>query len=516
MARKFPIGIQSFEKIRTNGYVYIDKTEYIYKMVQEGSAYFLSRPRRFGKSLLVSTLEAYFKGKRELFEGLDIEKEEREWKVYPVLHIDLNARNYENKDSLLAILNQHLEKWEEEYGEEKNNRKPEERFSYLIEKIYNTTGSPVVVLVDEYDKPLLQSIHNEPLQQEYRAILKAFYGVLKSTDAYLKFVFLTGVTKFGQVSVFSDLNHLKDISQDARYGNLCGITPGELQENFPQELVEFAQKENTTVENLCARMKNMYDGYRFNHTMQGVYNPFSLLNAMDAMEFRSYWFSTGTPTFLIELLKKSDYDLRRLESIEIDESQFTSYRAGNSDPIPVIYQSGYLTIKGYDERFRIYRLGFPNDEVKYGFLNSLIPYYTSLSGEENTFHIRHFVSELEEGDTDAFLQRMKVFFSSIPYELHESTEKHYQAVFYLVFRLLGQFINAEVRSANGRADAVVKTEKFIYVFEFKLDGSAEDALKQIDDKGYMIPYTLDGKSIIKIGVNFDMSIRNIADWKVEK
>ena len=516
MARKFPIGIQSFEKIRTNGYVYIDKTEYIYKMVQEGSAYFLSRPR-------VSTLEAYFKGKRELFEGLDIEKEEREWKVYPVLHIDLNARNYENKDSLLAILNQHLEKWEEEYGEEKNNRKPEERFSYLIEKIYNTTGSPVVVLVDEYDKPLLQSIHNEPLQQEYRAILKAFYGVLKSTDAYLKFVFLTGVTKFGQVSVFSDLNHLKDISQDARYGSLCGITPEELQKNFRQELIEFARKENTSVENLCTRMKSMYDGYRFNHTMQGIYNPFSLLNAMDAMEFRSYWFATGTPTFLIELLKKSDYDLRRLESIEIDESQFTSYRAGNSDPIPVIYQSGYLTIKDYDERFRIYKLGFPNDEVKYGFLNSLVPYYTSLSGEENTFHIRHFVSELEEGDTEAFLQRMKVFFSSIPYELHESTERHYQAVFYLVFRLLGQFINAEVRSANGRADAVVKTEKYIYVFEFKLDGSAEDALKQIDDKGYMIPYTLEGKAIIKIGVNFDMfgvnfdmSIRNIADWKVEK
>ena len=476
---KYPIGIQSFEKIRINGYVYIDKTEYIYKMVQEGSAYFLSRPRRFGKSLLVSTLEAYFKGKRELFEGLDIEKEER----------------------------RHLNAWEDKYGRDTREQTLSDRFYGIIHRTYQTTGSPVVVLVDEYDKPLLQSIHNEPLQQEYRAILKAFYGVLKSTDAYLKFVFLTGV---------SDLNHLKDISQDARYGNLCGITPGELQENFPQELVEFAQKENTTVENLCARMKNMYDGYRFNHTMQGVYNPFSLLNAMDAMEFRSYWFSTGTPTFLIELLKKSDYDLRRLESIEIDESQFTSYRAGNTDPIPVIYQSGYLTIKGYDERFRIYKLGFPNDEVKYGFLNSLIPYYTSLSGEENTFHIRHFVSELEEGDTEAFLQRMKVFFSSIPYELHESTEKHYQAVFYLVFRLLGQFINAEVRSANGRADAVVKTEKFIYVFEFKLDGSAEDALKQIDDKGYMIPYTLDRKAIIKVGVNFDMSIRNIADWKVEK
>ena len=513
---KYPIGIQSFEKIRTNGYVYIDKTEYIYKMAQEGSAYFLSRPRRFGKSLLVSTLEAYFKGKRELFEGLDIEKSENEWKVYPVLHIDLNARNYENKESLLAILNQHLEKWEKEYGGEKNKRKPEERFAYLIEKIYNTTGSPVVVLVDEYDKPLLQSIHNEPLQQEYRAILKAFYGVLKSTDAYLKFVFLTGVTKFGQVSVFSDLNHLKDISQDARYGSLCGITPEELQRNFRQELIEFARKENTSVENICTRMKSMYDGYRFNHTMQGIYNPFSLLNAMDAMEFRSYWFATGTPTFLIELLKKSDYDLRRLESIEIDESQFTSYRAGNSDPIPVIYQSGYLTIKDYDERFRIYKLGFPNDEVKYGFLNSLVPYYTSLSGEENTFHIRHFVRELEEGDTEAFLQRMKVFFSSVPYELHESTERHYQAVFYLVFRLLGQFINAEVRSANGRADAVVKTEKYIYVFEFKLDGSAEDALKQIDDKGYMIPYTLEGKAIVKVGVNFNTSIRNIEDWKVEK
>ena len=513
---KYPIGIQSFEKIRINGYVYIDKTEYIYKMVQEGSAYFLSRPRRFGKSLLVSTLEAYFKGKRELFEGLDIEKEEREWKVYPVLHIDLNAETYSEPSDIKTVLERHLNAWEDKYGRDTREQTLSDRFYGIIHRAYQTTGSPVVVLVDEYDKPLLQSIHNEPLQQEYRAILKAFYGVLKSTDAYLKFVFLTGVTKFGQVSVFSDLNHLKDISQDARYGNLCGITPGELQENFPQELVEFAQKENTTVEYLCARMKNMYDGYRFNHTMQGVYNPFSLLNAMDAMEFRSYWFSTGTPTFLIELLKKSDYDLRRLESIEIDESQFTSYRAGNTDPIPVIYQSGYLTIKGYDERFRIYKLGFPNDEVKYGFLNSLIPYYTSLSGEENTFHIRHFVSELEEGDTEAFLQRMKVFFSSIPYELHESTEKHYQAVFYLVFRLLGQFINAEVRSANGRADAVVKTEKFIYVFEFKLDGSAEDALKQIDDKGYMIPYTLDRKAIIKIGVNFDMSIRNIADWKIEK
>ena len=316
--------------------------------------------------------------------------------------------------------------------------------------------------------------------------------------------------------MFSDLNHLKDISQDARYGSLCGITPEELQKNFRQELIEFARKENTSVENLCTRMKSMYDGYRFNHTMQGIYNPFSLLNAMDAMEFRSYWFATGTPTFLIELLKKSDYDLRRLESIEIDESQFTSYRAGNSDPIPVIYQSGYLTIKDYDERFRIYKLGFPNDEVKYGFLNSLVPYYTSLSGEENTFHIRHFVRELEEGDTEAFLQRMKVFFSSVPYELHESTERHYQAVFYLVFRLLGQFINAEVRSANGRADAVVKTEKYIYVFEFKLDGSAEDALKQIDDKGYMIPYTLEGKAIVKVGVNFNTSIRNIEDWKVKK
>lgn len=513
---KYPIGIQSFEKIRTNGYVYIDKTEYIYKMVQEGSAYFLSRPRRFGKSLLVSTLEAYFKGKRELFEGLDIEKEEREWKVYPVLHIDLNAETYSEPSDIKTVLERHLNAWEDKYGRDTREQTLSDRFYGIIHRAYQTTGSPVVVLVDEYDKPLLQSIHNEPLQQEYRAILKAFYGVLKSTDAYLKFVFLTGVTKFGQVSVFSDLNHLKDISQDARYGNLCGITPEELQKNFRQELIEFARKENTSVENLCARMKNMYDGYRFNHTMQGIYNPFSLLNAMDAMEFRSYWFSTGTPTFLIELLKKSDYDLRRLESIEIDESQFTSYRAGNSDPIPVIYQSGYLTIKGYDERFRIYRLGFPNDEVKYGFLNSLIPYYTSLSGEENTFHIRHFVSELEEGDTEAFLQRMKVFFSSIPYELHESTEKHYQAVFYLVFRLLGQFINAEVRSANGRADAVVKTEKYIYVFEFKLDGSAEDALKQIDDKGYMIPYTLEGKAIVKVGVNFNTSIRNIADWKVKK
>ena len=516
MVKRYPIGIQNFEKIRKDGCLYIDKTAIIYRLVNEGSYYFLSRPRRFGKSLLISTLEAYFEGKKELFDGLAIGQLEKDWIAYPVLHLDLNIAQYDSTDSLYKIVNDALARWEEVYGTRPSEKSLPLRFAGVVERAYLKTGQRVVILIDEFDKPLLQTLQQEELQTQLRNMLKPFYGVLKSMDKYIRFALLTGVTKVGKVSVFSDLNNLMDISMDYRYADICGITENEIHANLEEELHTLASTQKMTYDEVCEELEKRYDGYHFVPDSVGIYNPFSLLNTFAKMELGNYWFETGTPTYLVELLKHTDYNLYKMAHTETDADVLNSIDASSYNPIPVIYQSGYLTIKGYDERFRIYKLGFPNDEVKYGFLNSLIPYYTSLSGEENTFHIRHFVSELEEGDTEAFLQRMKVFFSSIPYELHESTEKHYQAVFYLVFRLLGQFINAEVRSANGRADAVVKTEKFIYVFEFKLDGSAEDALKQIDDKGYMIPYTLDGKSIIKIGVNFDMSIRNIADWKVEK
>ena len=516
MARKLPIGIQSFEDLRRNNYLYVDKTELIYQLTTGGKTYFLSRPRRFGKSLLMSTLEAYFLGKKELFTGLAMETLETEWKEYPVLHLDLNARNYDSKEALFAILNQHLEKWETKYGDEKKDRSPEERFSYLLEKIHEASGSQVVILIDEYDKPLLQTIGNEKLQEQYKNILKAFYGVLKSADAHLRFVFLTGVTKFGQVSVFSDLNQLKDISMDARYATICGITDKELRRDFQPELEALAANEGLTYEEVCQKMKRMYDGYRFRHNMEGLYNPFSVLNALDSAEFGSYWFSTGTPTFLVQLLKKTDYDLRNIEGIELPVNQFADYRADADYPIPVIYQSGYLTIKGYDKEFQSYTLGFPNEEVKYGFLNFLVPYYTGVSSNENLFNIRHFVNELRSGDANAFLTRLRAFFAGIPYELNDKTERHYQAIFYLVFRLLGQYIDVEERSAKGRADAVVKTKDYVYVFEFKLEGDVDEALKQIDEKGYLLPYSVDERKLMKIGVSFDSTERNIGEWKIVK
>ena len=463
----------------------------------------------------MSTLEAYFLGKKELFTGLAMETLETEWKEYPVLHLDLNARNYDSKEALVAILNQHLEKWEAKYGDEKKERSPEERFSYLLERIHEASGSQVVILIDEYDKPLLQTIGNEKLQEQYKNILKAFYGVLKSADAHLRFVFLTGVTKFGQISVFSDLNQLKDISMDARYATICGITDKELRRDFQPELEALAANEGLSYEEVCQKMKRMYDGYHFRHNMEGLYNPFSVLNALDSVEFGSYWFSTGTPTFLVQLLKETDYDLRNLEGIELPVNQFADYRADADYPIPVIYQSGYLTIKGYDKEFQSYTLGFPNEEVKYGFLNFLVPYYTGVSSNENLFNIRHFVNELRSGDANAFLTRLRAFFAGIPYELNDKTERHYQAIFYLVFRLLGQYMEVEERSAKGRADAVVKTKDYVYVFEFKLDGNVDEALKQIDEKGYLLPYSVDERKLLKIGVSFDSAERNIGEWKIQ-
>ena len=380
--RKLPIGIQTFSDIRKNGYLYVDKTALVWQIANVGKPFFLSRPRRFGKSLLISTFEAYFEGKKELFEGLAIEKLEERWEKHPVLHLDLNARKYESPADLIAMLNQFLEKWEFVYGTERQDRAPEERFGYVIQKAYEKTGKGVVVLVDEYDKPLLQAIDNDELLEAYRIILKAFYGVLKSNDSYLRFVFLTGVTKFSQVSVFSDLNQLNDISMDYDYGTICGITHQELISNFDPEIELLAKVNAMSKEETIEQMTRLYDGYHFHPYAEGVYNPFSVLNAFFKKEFGNYWFQTGTPTFLVNLLKKADYDIRTLmDGVEATASTFTEYRAEAENPIPLIYQSGYLTIKNFDKRFKIYTLGFPNDEVRYGFLNFLVPFYTPITDD---------------------------------------------------------------------------------------------------------------------------------------
>ena len=381
--RKLPIGIQSFEKIRNGNYLYVDKTELVYRLAVSEIPYFLSRPRRFGKSLLISTLDAYFQGRKELFQGLAIEKLEHDWLTYPVLHLDLNARKYETEADLEAILNQYLEMWEAVYGDEMKLRAPEERFFYVIRRAWEQTGRQVVVLIDEYDKPLLQAINNEPLLDAYRRTMKAFYGVLKSTDRYLRFVFLTGVTKFAQVSVFSDLNQLNNISLDYNYATLCGITHKELAENFHQELEQLGQMQSLSLDETFETMVKQYDGYHFHPNREGVFNPFSTLNALEKREFGDYWFQTGTPTFLVELLKKSEYDLRLLiDGVETQASAFTEYRAEQNNPIPLIYQSGYLTIKEYDARFKLYKLEFPNEEVRYGFLNFITKVGVSFNKDE--------------------------------------------------------------------------------------------------------------------------------------
>ena len=511
--RKLPIGIQSFEDLRRSDYLYVDKTAFVYQLVTTGKPYFLSRPRRFGKSLLLSTLEAYFLGKKELFQGLAIEQLETEWLEYPVLHLSLNAEKYDSYEALQSMLERQLRNWEKNYNIKETDPSYSGRFMEIIRQAYQITGRQVVVLVDEYDKPLLATLHNEKLQMQYRDLLTAFYTVLKDADPWLKFVFITGVTKFAQVGIFSKLNQLNDISLDRRYAQICGLTRKEIEHTFAPELDKMGQINDFTYEETMEELTRMYDGYHFSHFREvGMYNPFSILNALDKQEFRNFWFATGTPGFLLTMLQKSNFDLRKLDGIEVSEASLTDDRANVDNPIPMLYQSGFLTIKDFDKRFRLYKLGYPNEEVRYGFLNYAAPFYTPVSQNDTAFYIGKFVNELEAGMTDAFLIRLRSFFAGIPYELNDETERHYQVIFYLVFKLMGQFTDAEVRSAKGRADAVVKTNDFIYVFEFKLDGSAEKALEQINEKGYLIPYIADGRTLVKVGVNFSQKERNIEHW----
>ncbi|NDV83828.1 ATP-binding protein [Bacteroides sp. 51] len=517
LLRKLPIGIQTFEKIRIGDYLYVDKTAMVWELAQTDSPYFLSRPRRFGKSLLISTFESYFQGRKDLFEGLAIEKLETDWIEYPILHLDLNAEKYDAPERLGIILERHIVQWEKLYGTESGEESYSARFYGIIRRAYEQTGKGVVVLIDEYDKPLLQAILNEELANAYKQTLKAFYGVLKSADRYLRFVFLTGVTKFAQVSVFSDLNQLQDISMRLHYAEVCGITEKELVEVFTPELEKIAQNNDMSLAETVTTMTAMYDGYHFHQQGAGMFNPFSVLNALEACEFNNFWFQTGTPTYLVELLKDSDYDLRLLiNGVDVDLDGFSEYRADANNPLPMIYQSGYLTIKAYDKTFRLYTLAFPNDEVRYGFMKFLVPYYTAVTENETGFHISHFVKELYAGDIPSFMERLRAFFAGIPYELNDETERHYQVIFYLVFRLMGQFVDTEVRSAKGRADAIVKTKDRIYIFEFKLNGSAEEALQQINEKGYFEPYTIDPRAKIKVGIDFSKEKRNINNFIIEE
>lgn len=511
----YPIGIQNFERLRDEGFVYVDKTRQVYELAQSGRYYFLSRPRRFGKSLLISTMEAYFSGKRELFKGLAIERLEKDWTEHPVLHIDLNTADYSVDGALYAVLRRHLEDWESQYGDNYKDRSCDERFLHIVRLAYEKTGEKVVILVDEYDKPLLQTFDKDELQEKYRSQLKAFYSVLKTQDQYIRFAFLTGVTKFGKVSIFSDLNNLNDISMDARYSDICGISEEELHSYFEEPLHDMSHSMGCSYDEFCVRLRDQYDGYHFEVDATGVYNPFSLLNALSKKSLKDYWFETGTPTVLVESLKLTDYDLSRLQDNEVDGQVLGSVDSWREDPIPLIYQSGYLTIKDYDQEFGVYTLTFPNREVRVGFTKFLMPYYLPRNGRGNTFAVNifvKFVKDVREGKVDAFMVRLKSLFASANYKIVGDMEKYFQNVLYLIFTMMGFYTEVERNTSYGCMDIVIKTKDFIYIIECKLDKSAQEALDQIEEKQYATPFAADPRKIYKIGINFSSETRGVNEY----
>lgn len=511
---KYPIGIQSFEKLRKEGFLYVDKTKYIYELVDQGVYYFLSRPRRFGKSLLISTIEAYFQGKKELFDGLAIQQEEKEWNSYPILHIDLNTANFREEDSLYTLLNDYLCQWESIYGTRSSENTLALRFKGIIERAAEKEGRNVVILIDEYDKPILQTLRNPELQEKHRNQLKAFYSVLKTQDKYIKFAFITGVTKFGKVSVFSDLNNLTDISMDNRYVAICGLTEEELATNFKQGIEELAKTYGDTIEETIAKLRERYDGYHFEEHTIGIYNPFSVLNAMSRKQYKDYWFETGTPTFLVDLLKLHNFKLQELSHERITSNVINGIDSISTNPIPAMYQSGYLTITGYDERFKKYLLGFPNREVEEGFFNFLLPLYTS-AGDSSQFMMDEFIRDVEAANVEQFMKRLTTFFASTNYQVAGNAELYFQNALYLIFKIMGFHIQVEFPTSDGRIDVIMQTADYIYIIECKLDGSADEALRQIEEKQYAAPFAMDKRRLIKIGINFSSKTRGVESWRVE-
>ncbi len=523
LMRKLPIGIQGFEGLREDGYLYVDKTEYIYRLIQTGKYYFLSRPRRFGKSLLLSTMKAYWEGKRELFAGLKIEELEKDnpdaWKVYPVFVFDFNGQNYRADSGLEDMLDIHLKRWEEQYGLPFGQESLEIRFQNLMIAAKERTGLRCVVLIDEYDKSLLEAMEKPELEEHNKAVFKSFFSNLKSYDEFLQFVFITGVTKFEKISIFSDLNQMNDISLMEEYSGICGITERELTDTFQAEIAATAVKQQMSTAECLRKLKKRYDGYHFHPSGAGVYNPFSLLKCFYEKDFGSYWFSTGTPTFLVKKLKTSGFDVRKLtdKTLYASESMLTDYRADNPDPIPLLYQTGYLTIAAYDRELREYTLTFPNEEVEYGFLESLTVEYLPGSNAGSGTDIFTLRRCAVHGDLDGMQEILTALFADIPYTEGRNPFEHYfQTVIYLVFKMLGQFTRCEVHSSNGRADCIVETDKYVYLFEFKRDDTAEAALRQIEEKGYTLSYAADPRTLYEIGVAFDSQKRTLSDWKVKE
>lgn len=511
----YPIGIQNFEKIRTEDFLYVDKTAEIYKLAKEGRYYFLSRPRRFGKSLLVSTMEAYFSGRKELFSGLAIEKLEAEWKQHPVLHLDLSGVSYTDESVLERVLSDKLAKWETLYGAVNTSDILGLRFKEVIEAAYNETGNQVAILIDEYDKPIIDNLGNEPTLSHLRSTLQGFYSVMKSMDARIRFGFLTGVTKIGKMSVFSGLNNLNDISMIPDYVDICGVSETELHEYFDESISELSSANEMSKEECYVKLKSMYDGYHFCEDSIGIYNPFSLLNTFQNKKFREYWFETGTPGFLVEVMRKTSFDVTTLENQTVDSTLMSNADAIFENPVPYLFQSGYLTITGYNDMFRLYQLGFPNQEVKNGFLNCLLKYYVPMSPDmSGTTLIYQLWHSITEGNPKLFMQILSSLFANTSYQIQGETEKDFQYAMYIISALLGEYVQVERTTSNGRIDLIIQTKEFIYIFELKVNADADVALRQIAEKGYARPFECDSRKLFKIGVNFSTATRRIEDWKI--
>ncbi len=516
---KYPVGMQSFPEIREKNFVYVDKTQYIPMLMKRGKYFFLGRPRRFGKSLFLSMLHAYFEGREELFEGLAISRHEHDWKNFPILHLDFTGRNYTKEGSLDSALDSVLSKYETVYNCHLEGKEPDERFENIISNVYRQTGRKVVILIDEYDKPLLDTIELPELQDMFRNELRGIYGNLKKMDSYIEFAFLTGITRFGKLNIFSDLNNLKDLSMVEDFCGICGITSEELHKYFDSGIEALAKWNNITVEDSYEQLRLNYDGYHFSPKgCPDIYNPFSLLNALQDRAIGQYWFSTGTPRFLARQIKSQAIELEDLNETEVTQRQLENVPFDmEGDTIPILYQSGYLTIKSYNQKNGIITLGYPNREVELGFHEQLMNAYTPGTSTKSAFGLLKFKKDVETGNIEGFMRRLQCLFASISYDSFNlmNLEQHYQNIIYLLFKLLGYYCHAEYRTSTGRIDLMIETDKHIYLFEFKLNRTAQEALDQINCKEYLLPFKFDNRQAYKIGANFCSEKKNLDSWIIE-
>ncbi|MFW5617084.1 MAG: AAA family ATPase [Prevotella pectinovora] len=515
-ARKYPIGIQTFSEIRERNYLYIDKTQYLVDFIDKGYKYvFLSRPRRFGKSLFASMIHAYYEGRKDLFEGLAMGEYEKDWVKHPVLHFDMSAAKHMDKDMLERYLADMLTDQEAVFGYKSEKQDPNIRLKDLVVTANRLTGRKVALIIDEYDAPLLDVVHEELNLVALRRAMQNFYSPIKSLDPYLEFVFLTGITKFAQLSIFSELNNLFNISMYDKYSAICGISSEELHTQMLPDVERLAEHLHLSVDETFERLKRKYDGYHFSKNSEDVYNPFSLIKALASGDIGDYWFDSGTPTYIIKLLQKYNVGLRDLTGQDAGVSDFDVSPENMTTALPLLYQSGYLTIKHYDPMIDLYTLGYPNEEVRTGMVRSLAAnYLTPAEGTNSSFVIK-FVKAVIADDMEQALTLMRAYLAGVSYRLSNKTERDVQTIFYLVFSLIDSFIKVEEESAHGRADVVITLPSVVYVMELKFDGSADAALRQIDEKGYLIPYTADGKRLVKVGVNYSSEERTITEWRIE-